>query len=142
VVDASFAIRLILPGPEREIFRSQVERWLEEGTELRAPTLWIYEMTSALCKGAYFGLVTAEEAERALTLFLDLGIQLDPPDPVQTRRAFAWTRRLNRATAYDSFYLALAEALQCELWTADRHLCSTVELPWVPTVEECQEPGS
>ena len=45
--------------------------------------------------------------------------------------AFAWTRRLNRAAAYDSFYLALAEGLQCDLWTADRRLFNAVDLPWV-----------
>jgi predicted nucleic acid-binding protein len=38
---------------------------------------------------------------------------------------------LNRAAAYDSFYLALAETLQCELWTADRRLRSAIDLPWV-----------
>jgi predicted nucleic acid-binding protein len=38
---------------------------------------------------------------------------------------------LNRAAAYDSFCLALAEAMQCELWTADRRLVNAVNLPWV-----------
>jgi hypothetical protein len=32
-------------------------------------------------------------------------------------RAFAWTLRLDRAAAYGSFYLALAEELVCDLWT-------------------------
>jgi predicted nucleic acid-binding protein len=43
----------------------------------------------------------------------------------------AWTRRLNRAAAYDSFYLAVAESLGCELWTADQRLSKAVDLPWV-----------
>ena len=66
----------------------------------------------------------------------ELPVTLVPPDAVQSRRAFAWTRRLNRAAAYDSVclrqqYLALAEGLQCELWTADKRLCNAVDLPWV-----------
>jgi hypothetical protein len=42
---------------------------------------------------------------------------------------------LDRAAAYDSFYLALTESLGRELWTADRHLCSAVALPWVRCVD-------
>jgi len=131
VVDASLTMRLILPGPRRDSFRLRVELWLQEEYELYAPTLWVYEMTSALCKAAFFGLVTPEEVEHSLPLLRDLGIQLVPPDTDQSRRAFAWTRRLNRAAAYDSFYVALAEAMGCELWTADRHLHNAVALPWV-----------
>jgi len=39
----------------------------------------------------------------------------------------------NRPTAYDAHYLALAEMLGCEFWTADRRLYNAVkeELPWV-----------
>jgi predicted nucleic acid-binding protein len=131
VVDASLAIRLILPGSQRGFFRSQVEQWLQDGYELYAPDLWLYEMTSALCKAAFLGALTADDAERSLALVYDLGVQLVAPDADQTRRAFAWTLRLNRAAAYDSFYLTLAEAMQCELWTADRRLVNAVNLPWV-----------
>ena len=144
VVDASFTLRMILPGPRRDAFRSQMELWLQEEYTLHAPTLWVYEMTSALCKGAYFDLLTAEEAERSLSVLQELAIELVPPDAqgLQNRRAFAWTRRLNRAAAYDSFYLALAEAMHCDLWTADRRLCNAVDLPWVRFVEESENPGT
>ena len=141
VIDASFAIRLIRPSPQREAFRSQTEHWLSEGYKLLAPTLWVYETTSALCKSAFFGLLTEEEAESAMAVLEELPVALVPPDSRQKSRAFAWTRRLNRAAAYDSFYLALAEGLQCELWTADKRLCNAVDLPWVRFVEESRKPG-
>ena len=131
VVDASFAVRLILPDPRRSAFRVLLERWLQEGYELLAPDLWLYEMTTALCKAAHFGLVTVEDAESSLALVSELAVQLVAPDAEQARLAFAWTQRLNRAAAYDSFYLALAESLGCELWTADRRLHTAVSLPWV-----------
>jgi len=131
VVDASFCIRLFLPGPQRDAFRSRLEGWLQDGYELCAPELWLYEMTTALCKGVFFGMLTPEEAERSLPLMHELGVRLIAPDPEQTRLAFGWTRRLNRAAAYESFYLALAEAMDCALWTADRHLVNAVSLPWV-----------
>ena len=50
---------------------------------------------------------------------------------VQARLAFDWTVRLKRAAAYDSFYLALAETMECELWTAEKRLCNAVDQPWV-----------
>jgi len=131
VVDASFSIRLILPDPRRGALRARMEQWLQEGYEVYAPDLWLYEMTTALCKGAFFGLVTAEEAENSLPLVLESAIQLVAADAEQARLAFAWTRRLNRAAAYDSFYLALAELMQCNLWTADHRLHNAVNLPWV-----------
>jgi predicted nucleic acid-binding protein len=131
VVDASLAIRLILPDPRRSALVARMERWLQDGYELAAPDLWLYEMTTALCKAAFFGLVTADEAENSLPLVSELPIQLVAADAEQACLAFAWTRRLNRAAAYDSFYLALAESLGCELWTADRRLHNAASLPWV-----------
>lgn len=56
------------------------------------------------------------------------------PDEAQVALAFDWTRRLNRIAAYDSFYLALAESLQCDLWTADRRLQGAVGQPWLHCV--------
>jgi predicted nucleic acid-binding protein len=108
-----------------------MELWLAASCVLHAPTLWVYETTTALCKAVFFGLLTVDEAEDSLSLLQDLDIELVPPDAVQCRHAFAWTRRLNRAAAYDSFYLAVAESIGCELWTADQHLYNAVNLPWV-----------
>jgi predicted nucleic acid-binding protein len=93
--------------------------------------LWVYAVTSALCQSTFFGLLTDEEAERSLAVLEELPIELVAPDTEQTRRAFAWTRRLDRAAAYDSFYLAVAESIGCELWTADPRLSHAVDLPWV-----------
>jgi len=131
VIDASFAFRLILPGPQQAQFRSLVTQWLGDRHELVAPALWLYELTSALCKAVRFSELTPEEGERALALARSLGVELISPDSEQARAAFHWTIQLNRAAAYDSFYLALAERLQCTLWTADRHLCKAVDQPWV-----------
>lgn len=49
------------------------------------------------------------------------------------RRAYELATQLNRPTAYDAKYLAVAERFQCELWTADERLFNAVSstLPWV-----------
>lgn len=131
VVDASVAFRLILPGLQQDHYRSLMTQWVHDGYQLLAPTLWVYEMTSALCKAVRFGELSLEEGQRALGLAQVLGIQLMHPDDHQVRLAFEWTVSLNRAAAYDSFYLALAETLGCELWTADKRLTRAVNRPWV-----------
>jgi predicted nucleic acid-binding protein len=131
VIDASLIFRLILPGTDQPAVQSLVARWLTDGYQLFAPSLWAYELTSALCKAVHFGQVTAEEGERVLALARRLGVQLIAPHDDLVRSAFAWTLRLERAAAFDSFYQALAERLECELWTAERRLCYAVDLPWV-----------
>jgi predicted nucleic acid-binding protein len=131
VVDASFAFRLILPGPMQASFQELARQWKHDGANLCAPTLWLYEMTSALCKVVHMRELTPAEGRQALALVQRLGVQLIPPDDTLARSAFEWTMRLNRTAAYDSFYLALAEALQCEFWTADRRLHRAVDLAWV-----------
>jgi len=93
--------------------------------------LWLYEITSALCKAVHFGQITRDEGQQALTLAQKLGVQLFPPDDAQTRLAFDWTRRLRRAAAYDSFYLALAKALRGEMWTADKRLVNAAGVSWI-----------
>jgi predicted nucleic acid-binding protein len=135
VVDASFAFQLVLPGPRQALFEAQTRQWKQDECELRAPALWLYEMTSALCKGVRLGELDPDEGRRALSLAQRLGVHLIPPDDAQAGLAFEWTLRLNRAVAYDSFYLALAEALHCELWTADQRLRSAAGQPWVRCVE-------
>ncbi|MCL4302826.1 MAG: type II toxin-antitoxin system VapC family toxin [Anaerolineae bacterium] len=131
VVDASFVFKLIIPNPQQIHCRTLVTQWQQEGCTLYAPALWLYEITSALCKMVHFGELTPAEAQRLLALVHKLSVQTIPPDETQTHRAFAWTHRLNRVAAYDSFYLALAETLNCELWTADQRLRNAVNLPWV-----------
>ena len=131
VVDASFTFKLIMPGSHQKHLRKLMAQWRQDGYVLSAPTLWLYEIISAICKMVRFEELTLTEGQRMLTLVHKLGIQLIPPDDIQAQSAFDWTIRLQRAAAYDSFYLALAETLGCELWTADKRLHHAVELSWV-----------
>ena len=131
VIDANLALKLVLPDPQREHASALVARWMSQGSELVAPALWAYETTSTLCKAVHFGQLTPDEGRRALSQLLGLGVRLVAPDAGQNRQALEWTLRLKRASAYDSYYLALAEALKCDLWTFDRRLFNAVDLSWV-----------
>ena len=68
-----------------------------------------------------------------------LRVRLFVPDIDQNRIAYDWTHRLNRASAYDNFYLALAQALEGGLWTAEKRLFNALRdagLKWLPWIEE------
>jgi predicted nucleic acid-binding protein len=53
------------------------------------------------------------------------------------RRALTLAERFSLPAAYDAHYLALADWLGGEFWSADRKLVRAVgdELPWVRVVE-------
>lgn len=136
VIDASFALRMLLPSPQADRYRALMAHWHRDGRVLCAPALWLYEITSALCKGVHFGQITCDEGQQALNLAQKLGVQLFPPDDAQSRMAFDWTRKLERAAAYDSFYLALAKTLDGELWTADKRLINAAKVSWVHLLDD------
>ena len=131
VIDASFAFRLMLPNPQQKRCQTLVTQWYREGYVLCAPTLWLYEITSALCKGVHFGQITHYEGQQALILTKRLGVQLFPPGDSQATQAFDWTMQLKRSSAYDSFYLVLAKTLHSELWTADKRLVNAARVSWI-----------
>ncbi len=130
VIDASFAFKLLLPGPHQKRCQTLATQWQSAGYVLCAPALWFYELTSALCKSVRFGHLTRDEGQRALSLAQKLGVQLFLPDDAQTTLAFDWTMRLKRAAANDSFYLSLAQTLHSELWTADKRLVNAAGVAW------------
>lgn len=137
VVDASIVIKSVLPDPLRESCRALLASLA--ASERLAPTLWAYEVTSAVSKAVRRGLVTQNEGQRVLSHIPHLNIHLIPPEEAQRRAAFEWGLRVNLPTVYDSFYLALADSLDCDLWTADQRLFGALSLPWVRWVQEYME---
>jgi predicted nucleic acid-binding protein len=131
VVDASFTFRLLLPNPQQTTVRGHVDQWIRDGKILAAPTLWLYEMASALVKTVHFGDLSQDEGRRNLVRLQSFPLALIAPDARLTEAAYNWSRQMQRANAYDAFYLALAQALDSELWTADRRLANAVQQPWV-----------
>jgi predicted nucleic acid-binding protein len=137
VIDASIAIKAILPNPLQGYCRALVQTFAD--TQPVAPALWVYETTSAISKAVHFEQLTETEGRQALEQVDALGVQLFVPDLDQNRIAFGWTLRLRRGSAYDSFYLAIAQVLDCDLWTADKKLLNALtdaRLNWLHWIEE------
>ena len=131
VIDASTSYRLFIPHSDQAFLELMINERRRKGCLLVAPTLWRYEVTSAITRALQQNIVTAAEAAQAFAVSLVFPIDLVVPNDELTRAAFQWTLKLKRAAAYDSFYLALAEQLACELWTTDQRLANAVGKPWV-----------
>ena len=137
VMDASVAIKAILPNPLQGHCQALVSTFAE--TQPAAPALWAHETTSAIAKTVHFGQITAAEGRQAVEQLATLGVQLFIPNLEQNLAAFDWTFRLKRAAAYDSYYLALAQSLDCAFWTADSRLFNALKderLGWLHWIEE------
>jgi predicted nucleic acid-binding protein len=137
VIDASVAVKAVLPDALQGHCLAFVQRFAE--VQPVAPALWAHETTSAIAKTVHFGEITEKEGHQALEKLDALGVRLFVADIEQNYAAFDWTLRLKRASAYDSYYLVLAQALECDFWTADKRLFNALQetrLGWVHWIEE------
>lgn len=137
ILDASAAVKAILPNPLQPHCLALVQTFTD--VQPAAPALWAHETTSALAKAVHFGEITEKEARQALVKLDALEVRLFVADAEQNRLAFEWTLNLKRASAYDSYYLVLAQALECDFWTADKrlfHALQDAHLNWVHWIEE------
>ena len=135
VIDAGIAVKGIAPNPHQQLYIDLITEWRQAGYQLCAPTLWVYEVTSVFTKMARFGQLSTKASREGVRLANQLDVQIIAPDEKQTARAMYWTEKLQRAVAYDSFYLALAETLGCELWTTDKKLVNSAKQSWMRLAE-------
>jgi len=114
VVDASLVVAaLVDAGPDG--------RWAESelvSGPLAAPHLLLVEVANILRRAVRTGVVPGEIAGLAHADLLDLNVELFPYELVASR---VWGLRAT-VTAYDAWYVALAEQLDAPLATLDRKL--------------------
>lgn len=134
-VDASFALKMVLPESNRDEVRAVWASWLSDGTEIVAPWLLLFEAHSVLRRKVSRNEVSEEEARQAWRLLRRQGIRTAHPRGLFDR-AWALAAELNRPTTYDAVYLAVAELRGCDFWTADVRLANTAKkkFSWVRSV--------
>lgn len=138
VVDANVAVHAVLETDFSPLAERAWVAWKEEDADTCAPRLWLYEVTSAIHRIYMLRQIREEQALAALDIAFGLGVQLVPDDGL-AHQAFQWATRLRRLATYDCFYLALAEHLAAEFWTADGPLANASQqagLRWVRWVGE------
>lgn len=112
-VDASVVIDLLLGGGSQA--GDVLSAHLRAGDVLCAPHLVDAEVGQGLRRFALHGDLTDAQARSMVVDFLDMPITRYPHGRLLAR---AFEFRSN-VTVYDGLYLALAEALECPLFTGD-----------------------
>lgn len=113
VLDASALLRALLPGADPGLLAR-----LGSDRDLHAPHLLDLEVVSALRRLNRSRRLSADRARDALTDLSDLNLTRYPHELLLPR---IWQLREN-LSAYDAAYVALAEALEAPLLTADARL--------------------
>lgn len=131
-IDTNLALKLVLVEKDSPQAQHLWGTWVDANVEIVAPPLLAFEGTSVICNKMHRGLVPPEEAELMFRAFHLLGVRYLYPAGLH-QKAWELAKRFHRPQAYDSHYLALAEILGLELWTADKRLYNVVkhDLPWV-----------
>jgi predicted nucleic acid-binding protein len=126
VIDANITVALFVNLP----YSSQAEHlfrlWRQQDIELFAPALWPAEVISALRKVVTAGQMDSDDARLALASLERFPIQVIIPDAALMDSSLIWAERLDQAVAYDAQYIALAESLAAEFWTADQRLLRSI----------------
>jgi predicted nucleic acid-binding protein len=115
VVDASVVLRLLL---ERSPRAEEVLR----GEWIGAPSTIVVEVLNGLSTATRFGGLPQELAIVLFGQFRELPIDVVPVEAVAERTIEASTAR--GLSAYDASYVALAERLDAQLFTADKKLAA------------------
>jgi predicted nucleic acid-binding protein len=125
VVDASFLLKLFLPEEGSDQADTLWQGWIDDLSEVCAPTLVVFEVASVLRNKVSRGILDSSVAIEILHVFRSLDLKL-----VYTDRLLdlAWDvgTTLKVPALYDCFYVALAQLLGCPLWTADGRLYRAV----------------
>lgn len=139
VLDANLIASLVIPLPYSEQATTRMLKWKRQGVVFVAPSLWSYEVCTVLRKAVIADYLPAGQLDFALGQIWQINIQAIPATLALNQQALAWAERLGQGKIYDSAYLAVAEALQAEFWTADRRLARAAKqagADWVVSIFE------
>jgi len=118
VVDASLAFKWLVEEENSDRATALTRLWDDQGTQLAAPPLMPFEVANALHRRVLRGELTVGVAAGLIQDLMSLGVAFHATSDLHGR-ALDLASRLDQGAVYDAHYLALAESLGCEMWTAD-----------------------
>ena len=139
VLDSGILLATVQTEAYTQHAKTLLKRLGEQNIQFAAPTLLRYELVAVTRKWVYRELATPEEAQTALDTLLSYPVELYF-DEALLKRGYELATEHNRPTAYDAQYLAVAERLSCEFWSADERLFNAVKdrftsICWLGNVE-------
>jgi predicted nucleic acid-binding protein len=120
VLDANLLIVLALDPRRATAVARLLREWQAQGEDLHAPALLRYEVASAIAQAVAVDQLPAARVVGTCELIDRVRLTLHPL--ADTARVVGIARRLERRSAYDAAYIALAEDLRTNLWTLDGRL--------------------
>jgi predicted nucleic acid-binding protein len=126
VLDAGVLLASVLEETLAPNAKLLLQQFNKQGYTIAAPVLFRYELVSVVRKSVARSIIPEAEAQATLQTVMDYRVTF-LIDEALLNRAYSLATRLNRPTAYDSQYLALAERLGCEFWTADERLYNATQ---------------
>ena len=118
VVDASLALKWLVQEEHSDKADALGRLWASQGTRRMAAYLMAVEVANALHRRVVRGEMSVHDGIRLSQRLLSSGFELHET-PNLHGRALEVAGQLNQGAIYDAHYLALAETLDCEMWTAD-----------------------
>lgn len=141
VIDASVALKWQFEdeeviGPATVLLHD----FVEGRVELITPTLFTYEIVSAINIAINRKRIGEEAGYRAIIYITSLGIELRSCDEL-IGPTFYIDRQYG-LSSYDCAYMALAEKEKCDFLTGDNKLYSIIKnrLPWVKWIGDYSSP--
>ena len=133
-VDAGIVIHTVADPQEGRLKRLWAS-WHDAGWTVVAPRLLLYEAANGLYRLSRAGMLIGIELRDAFAAVAALPVEYRDSLSMH-QRALELAAAYSLPAAYDAHYLALAESLGAELWTADQRLWRAVghALPWVRVV--------
>jgi predicted nucleic acid-binding protein len=125
-IDASVALQWILPSPQSQTADSLLQKWDDADIQIISAPLLDIDTTAIIRKLMQMKLLLPQQGEQAFQIYRQMGIDI-VSHPALTQTAWDLIGKYDQAHISDLHYLALAELVDADFWTANRHLFSNLK---------------
>ncbi|MGH2561354.1 MAG: type II toxin-antitoxin system VapC family toxin [Thermomicrobiales bacterium] len=118
IVDTSLAVKWVLPESDSDVALELAARWRWGRRNIIVPAWFACEVANVFFQRIRQRSITLADAQ---DLLIEIMVAVRPVavSIIVGSRALDIAHSLGQRASYDAYYLALAEHLDCELWTAD-----------------------
>lgn len=121
VVDASVAVKWLIPEEYSQLALKLLKELAEGVTELHAPLMLKYEVHNALRTYVSRKIITTENAYRLSRIFSQIELSYHEPSWKALQASLKQALEYG-ITVYDAIYITLAQEVNATLITADKQL--------------------